>query len=224
MVKRLTCTAALVGVLCLAAVAWGQNADQNTAGPTKNQLALKLTEPREGQQISGSTIRVAVDYNRTIFGAGQGTHFGEKNFPHPIFDVYLDNNLKDTLKGGESNVAEIGGVPPGNHKIVVMAKNISGEVIDRATVNVVNVEAAATGTTSTMGTTAPSAPAESSAPAPAPAYSAPAPAPAPAPEASRSTAPEPAAPLPQTASNAPAAAALGLALLAGGLFIGRKRF
>lgn len=222
MVKRLTCTAALAGVLCLAAIAWGQNADQNTAGPTRNQLQLKLTEPREGQQISGSTIRVAVDYNRTIFGAGQGTHFGEANFPHPIFDVYLDNNLKDTLKGGQSNVAEISGVPPGNHKIVVMAKNISGEVIDRATVNVVNVEAASTGTTSTMGATTSSAPAESSAPAPS--YSAPPPAPAPAPEAPRTTAPEPTAPLPQTASNAPAAAALGLALLAGGLWIGRKRF
>ncbi|MDQ2977742.1 MAG: LPXTG cell wall anchor domain-containing protein [Acidobacteriota bacterium] len=211
-------TLALAGVLCLAGWAVAQNADQNTAGPSKNQLKLRLTEPREGAQISGSTIRVAVDYNTTIFGAGQGTKFGEKNFPMPLFDVYVDNTLKQTLKGGESNVAVIEGIPPGRHKVVVMAKNISGEIIDRAEVNVTNLEA-------TVGSTV--------APAPAPAEtttyssdkSAPPPPAPPAPVRSYATDTTPTREsdaLPTTGSSAPDAAVLGLALVAGGIWIARR--
>src|SRR3984893_11843082 len=211
-------TLALAGVLCVAGWAAGQNADLKTAGPSKNQLKLRLTEPREGAQISGSTIRVAVDYNATIFGAGQGTKFGEKNFPMPLFDVYVDNTLKQTLKGGESNVAVIEGIPPGRHKVVVMAKNISNEIIDRAEVNVTNTEATVSSTV---------------APAPAPAEtttyssntSAPAPPPPSAPVRSYATDTTPTRQsdtLPTTGSSAPDAAVLGLALVAGGLWIARR--
>ena len=211
-------TLALAGVLCVAGWAAAQNADLNTAGPSKNQLKLRLTEPREGAQISGSTIRVAVDYNTTIFGAGQGTKFGEKNFPMPLFDVYVDNTLKQTLKGGESNVAVIEGIPPGRHKVVVMAKNISNEIIDRAEVNVTNTEATVSSTV---------------APAPAPAEtttyssntSAPAPPPPSAPVRSYATDTTPTRQsdtLPTTGSTAPDAAVLGLALVAGGLWIARR--
>jgi LPXTG-motif cell wall-anchored protein len=211
-------TLAIAGVLCLAGWAAAQNADQNTAGPSKNQLKLRLTEPREGAQISGSTIRVAVDYNTTIFGAGQGTKFGEKNFPMPLFDVYVDNTLKQTLKGGESNVAVIEGIPPGRHKVVVMAKNISNEIIDRAEVSVTNTEATVSSTV---------------APAPAPAEtttyssntSAPAPPPPSAPVRSYATDTTPTRQsdtLPTTGSSAPDAAVLGLALVAGGLWIARR--
>ena len=211
-------TLALAGVLCVAGWAAAQNADQNTAGPSKNQLKLRLTEPREGAQISGSTIRVAVDYNTTIFGAGQGTKFGEKNFPMPLFDVYVDNTLKQTLKGGEINVAVIEGIPPGRHKVVVMAKNISNEIIDRAEVNVTNTEATVSSTV---------------APAPAPAEtttyssdtSAPAPPPPSAPVRSYATDTTPTRQsdtLPTTGSTAPDAAVLGLALVAGGLWIARR--
>jgi LPXTG-motif cell wall-anchored protein len=211
-------TLALAGVLCVAGWAAAQNADQNTAGPSKNQLKLRLTEPREGAQISGSTIRVAVDYNTTIFGAGQGTKFGEKNFPMPLFDVYVDNTLKQTLKGGESNVAVIEGISPGRHKVVVMAKNISNEIIDRAEVNVINTEATVSSTV---------------APAPAPAEtttyssntSAPAPPPPSAPVRSYATDTTPTRQsdtLPTTGSSAPDAAVLGLALVAGGLWIARR--
>jgi LPXTG-motif cell wall-anchored protein len=212
-------TLAIAGVLCLAGWAAAQNADQNTAGPTKNQLKLRLTEPREGAQISGSTIRVAVDYNTTIFGAGQGTRFGEKNFPMPLFDVYLDNTLKQTLKGTESNVAILEGIPAGSHKIVVMAKNISGEIIDRAEVNVTN-------TVEIVNSTV--------APAPAPVraetttYSSSTDTPAPAPSApvrsyaTDTTPTRESDTLPTTGSSAPDAAVLGLALVAGGLWIARR--
>lgn len=214
--KKLTTLLAIAGLACLVPIAGAQNADKNTAGPTKNTLQLRVTEPAEGAQINGSTIRVAVDYNKTGFGEGQGTHFGDKNFPMAIFDVFLDNTLKQSLKG-DANVAVIENVSPGPHKIVVMAKNISNEVIDRKEINVTNVEAAS----ATMAM--PDNPAPAPAPvaaAPAPVYSAPEAAPpAPAPvettTASDST-------LPATGSNAPNAAVLGLTLLAAGLYVARR--
>lgn len=215
--KKLTTFLAIAGLACLAPIAAAQNADQNTAGPTKNTLQLRVSEPAEGAQITGSTIRVAVDYNKTGFGEGQGTHFGDKNFPHPIFDVFVDNSLKASLKGTD-NVAVIENVPPGKHKIVVMAKNISNEVIDRKEINVTNIEAAASSaTTMAEPAAAPPAPA-----APAPVYAAPSTTetttmatPVQTTTASDST-------LPATGSNAPNAAVLGLTLLAGGLYVARR--
>src|SRR4051812_28570457 len=151
--KVLTTVAAAAVALLIAGVVSAQNADPNTGGPTKNTLRLRLVEPREGAQITGSSIRVAVDYNKTSFGEGQGTKFGDRNYPQPRFDVYLDNKLQETLKGGEQNVANVANVPPGKHKIAVVAKNVSNEIIDRAEVSVTNVAgtstAEATTTTST---------------------------------------------------------------------------
>jgi len=226
MFQKLIRSAAMAALTVLVAMPLvAQNADTNTAGPTKNDLKLRLTEPREGQQISGTTIRVAVDYNRTIFGAGSGTRFGEKNFPHPIFDVFVDNSLKQSVNGGEANVATITDVPLGKHKIVVLAKNISGEVIDRSEVNVTNIAAIGSSETMTSSTTSTtsSEPAPPP-PAPAPVYSAP-PAPPPPPAAEMTTTTSGTASdnnLPATGSNAPATALLGLTLVAGGVWTARR--
>src|SRR5450759_5028258 len=134
--NKIAASATVLALFVMAAVALAQNADQNTGGPTKNTLKLTLAEPLEGATITGSVVRVTVGYNPYAFGTGQGTHFGEPNFPQPRFDVYLDNTLKTTLKGTESNVATIENVPPGSHKIVVVAMNVSGEIIDRKEVNI----------------------------------------------------------------------------------------
>jgi hypothetical protein len=219
--------AAAAALLLIAGVASAQNADQNTGGPTKNTLRLRLVEPREGAQISGSSIRVTVDYNRTLFGEGKGSSFGNANYPQPRFDIYVDNSLKQTLKGGETNVADIQNVAPGKHKVAVVAKNVSNEIIDRAEVSVTNMEAAMT-SSDTSASKPPvsdstastySSPAATTAPEPAPPKAEPAPvasaAPAPAPAHRR---------LPRTASPAPAAAALGLALVAAGLWVSRRGF
>ncbi len=196
-----------------AGVALGQNADLNTAGPTANTLQLKLTEPAEGATITGTQVRVGLSYNTSAFGQGQGTKFGEPNFPMPIFEIYLDNTLKQTLKGTEANVAFIENVPPGAHKIAVLAKNISNEVIDRKEVGITTVAAAAE-TTSTTTTTyeARTAPAPPPPPAPAPAVEAPA-APPPPPAMEE---------MPKTGSAYPQIAAAGLALALIGLSLGRK--
>jgi hypothetical protein len=218
-----------VAVLAAASLASAQNAGSNTSGPTKNDLRLRLAEPTAGQTITGSTIRVTVDYNRTVFGQGQGTKFGEPNYPQPRFDVYIDNKLAQTLKGGESNVATLTDVSPGAHTVAVVAKNLSNEVIDRQEVKVTNV--AGTSSTETGTTSGSMATSGSTAPAPAPessTYSSGATAPPPPPErpaTAESPAPSSgstASTMPRTASRAPLAAAFGLALVAAGLLIFRK--
>jgi hypothetical protein len=210
-------TSSLIVAMVLFTVAGmviAQNADPNSGGPTKNTLKLRLVEPAEGATISGNSMRVTVGYNSQAFGAGQGTRFGESNFPQPRFDVYLDNSLKATLKGTENNTATIDNVAPGSHKIAVVALNVSGEVIDRKEIDV---------TTTSMTTIAENTMRSSSmSTAPAPQAAAPPPAPAPRYE----PAPAPAAPvetsLPHTASALPRLALMGLLLVAGGLLVGRR--
>jgi LPXTG-motif cell wall-anchored protein len=195
-------------------VALAQNADYNTAGPTANTLQLRLTEPVEGATITGTQVRVGLAYNQAAFGKGQGTKFGEANFPLPVFEVYLDNDLKTTLKGTEANVTFIENVPPGKHKLAVLAKNISNEVIDRKEVNIITVPAvAATAETKTL---IEERPAPAPPPPPAPMVEAPPPPPPPAP------APMERETLPKTGSAYPTFAVAGLALVAVGLSLARK--
>ncbi len=185
-------------LFAVAGMVFAQNADPNTGGPTRNTLQLRLMEPAEGATITGNSIRVTVDYNHRVFGAGQGTKFGDANFPQARFDVYLDNSLKATLKGTESNSVTIDNVPAGTHKIAVVALNVSGEVIDRKEVAVTTSLPVVAESTTTSSSTM---------------MTAPAPAPAPAPIETN---------LPTTASSSPRLALLGLVLVAAGLLAGRK--
>ena len=215
MAKLLRFSILALAVVAFAGVALAQSADKNTGGPTANTLQLRLTEPAEGATITGTQVRVGVAYNMQGFGQGQGTKFGEANFPQPTFDIFLDNDLKATLKGTEANVAFIENVPPGSHKIVVMAKNVSGEVIDRKEVRITTVPAAAAmaeTTTTTFAERTEPAPAPAPPPAPEPMIEAPAPPPAPVVE------PE----LPKTGTAYPQMAAAGLALALVGLTLARK--
>jgi hypothetical protein len=215
MPKTLRLLILVLAVGAFAGVALAQSANYNTGGPTANTLQLKLTEPAEGATITGTQVRVGISYNTSNFGEGQGTKFGEKDFPQPTFDVFLDDTLKQTVKGSESNVVFIDDVPAGAHKIVVMAKNVSGEVIDRKQVNITVAPAEAAEIAPAPTTYAPAPP---PAPAPAPVVEAPAPPPAPpapAMEMKRET-------LPKTGSAYPRVAAAGLALAIAGLALARK--
>ncbi len=209
-------TSSLIVAIALFAVAgmvFAQNADKNSAGPTKNDLKIRVTEPLEGATITGTTARVAVDYERALYREQGAPDKGLDKFPPPTFDVFLDNDLKQSLRAG-TNVATIDNIPPGSHKIVILAKNISGEVIDRKEVNITTVpapvEAASSSTTTERMAGAATAPAPPPAPAPS-TYE-----PAPAPAAPMETT------LPHTASSSPRLALMGLALVAAGLLLGRK--
>jgi hypothetical protein len=213
MPKPLRLLILILAVGAFAGVALAQNAQYNTGGPTANTLQLKLVEPAEGATITGMQVRIGVSYNTHNFGEGQGTKFGEANFPQPTFDIFLDNDLKKTVKGTEANVVFIDNVPIGTHKIVVMAKNVSGEVIDRKEVHITTV-AAAEATTTTSTTTYEARTEPPPPPAPAPVVEPPAPPPPPA--------PAPMETLPKTGTAYPRIAAAGLALALVGLSLARK--
>src|SRR6185295_10643144 len=96
----------------------------------------------------------------------------------PIFQIWVDGKNMGNLPGG-TNVFYAQDLSYGPHKIVVMAKNTAGELVDRKEVSVTNVETAGSVSVSQTAAVAP-------APAPEP-YSPPPPArivetaPAPAP-------------------------------------------
>jgi hypothetical protein len=122
--------------------------------------------------------------------------------------------LRQTLRAG-TNVATIDNIPPGPHKIVILAKNINGEVIDRKEVNVSAVAATVADQRYEPMTAAP-APAPAPPPAPvAPAYVPPPPPPPAPPIAEEKT-------LPTTGSAYPRVALAGLALASAGLLLARK--
>jgi LPXTG-motif cell wall-anchored protein len=208
-----------LAVFLVAGLALAQNADKNSAGPTKNDLKIRVTEPLEGARIIGTSARVAIDFDRSMYREQGATDKGLDKFPPPTFDVFLDNNLRQSLKGG-TNVATIDNITPGSHKIVVLAKNLSGEVVDRKEINITAAAAVIAESTTRETTIA-------TAPAPAPEPVAPAPAPAPVQSYSPPPAPAPAAPmettLPHTGTAAPRAALLGLVLVAAGFLVGRKK-
>jgi hypothetical protein len=126
----------------------------------------------------------------------------------PIFQIWVDGKNYGNLPGGQ-NVFYARDLSYGPHKIVVMAKNASGEVVDRKEVSITTVEK-----TESVAMTQSAAPVPAPEPAPAPpapraeAY---APPPPPAPAAPVETA------LPHTATGYPLAALAGLALVGAGI-------
>lgn len=221
-----------VAIGAVAAFALAQNADKNTAAPTKNDYRLRVVEPAEGATISGTSVQVVVDLNSPA-RLGDEQKRDIHSMPRPRVDVFVDNENKGTLSD-TSNVLSIESVPAGAHKLVVVAKNLSGEIIDRKEVNF-QVDSSATVATSRSTSTAPApmstdretehavvAPPPPPAPERSTAYTAPAPE---HPVASAHSAPPPAPEpktLPATASYDPLLAVGGLALLATGLALHRR--
>ena len=160
-----------LAVAAMASVGLAQNADKNSAGPTKNDYRLKVVEPREGATVNGPVVRVVVD---TRIPAEIGDEKRDVNsMPRPRIDVFVDNENKGTLKE-EQNVLEVNGVTPGAHKLVLVAKNMSNEVIGRQEINFTSTEVVASNTTTSSSSSSSStytAPPPAPAPAPAPAPS-----------------------------------------------------
>ncbi len=171
---------AVLAVSTCAAVALGQNADKNTAGPTKNDYRLRVIEPAEGAAITGPTVRVVVDTN--VREQLDGEKVDVNSMPRPLVDVWLDGTRRGTMKDAE-NVIEIDNVSPGPHKLALVAKNKANEIIDTKEINFSSSGSTVVEGANSSGTTpANPAPAETST------YRAPAPAPAPAPRSDSSLA------------------------------------
>ena len=202
--KRLQLILAALLALALTSFALGQSADKNSSGPTKNDYRLRAVEPVEGATITGTTLRVVVD---TEIPAERDTARTASSMPRPTVDVFVDDLYRGTIRY-ENNVLPVENVEPGPHTIVLLAKNMSGEIIDRKQVHVMAVAPQ-------IAKAAYERPAPAPEP-PAPVYQAPAapPEPAPAP-------PEPVREMPKTGSNDALIAAAGLVLLLGGLALRR---
>src|ERR1700759_3737272 len=98
---------AALAISTCAAIALGQNADKNTAGPTKNDYRLKVMEPAEGAALTGPTVRVVGDTAvREQLG---GEKIDVNSMPRPIVDVWLDGTRAGTMKDAQ-NVIEIDNV------------------------------------------------------------------------------------------------------------------
>ena len=214
--------AAALTLALAATFASAQSADPNTSGPTKNTFRLRVLEPAEGATITGSSVRVAA--STAIPGESSEAQIAPTDrTPRPEILVYLDNDQRAVLSG-EMNTVTLDNVPVGTHKLVLIAKNTSGEIIDRKEIAFTSVAApVATGTTTSTVAAAPPPPA----PAPAPVA-----APPPvrqettvvtttdAPKTATSDIPET---LPQTASLLPLAALAGAGLLGAGAALRLRR-
>jgi hypothetical protein len=195
------CAAALA--LAVAAFAAGQNADQNTAGPTKNDYRLRVVQPLEGAKVIGDTVQVVID---TQIPAERDTRQDVNSMPRPAVDIFLDDLYKGTMRS--DNVIDLKSITPGPHEIVVLAKNLSGEIIDRKVIHILAVAPPAP--------VAGHRPAPVVRPAPAPAPPAPAYEPPPAPPA-----PEPAQEMPKTATNDALLLVIGIVLVVAGVAVRR---
>jgi hypothetical protein len=223
----------LAAGLALAGFALGQNADPNSAGPTKNDYRLRVVEPAEGAMIKGDSIQVVVDLRP--FPEVGAERRDVNSMPRPRVDIFLDNDSKGTLQEGQ-NVMTLDAITAGAHKLVILAKNMSGEVIDRKEINF-TAEPRITVAQSSVETHRAPATTDTQASVPAPRAPEPparvqaAPPPPPPPAASLShdtsmtreeTTTTQRRTLPETASSTPLLGAAGLGLILTGLAIRRR--
>jgi hypothetical protein len=120
---------AFVGAAVFAAA---QNADRNSAGPTRNDFRLRVAEPPEGATLPGSTLKIVA--NTEIPGEPSDERRTTSSMPRPQIDVFLDGENKGKMDARNS-VLTIERLAPGPHKLVLLAINRSGEVIDRKEVH-----------------------------------------------------------------------------------------
>jgi len=204
----------LVFGLAAAASAQTGKSMQYSNAPTDTDYKMRIVEPKNGATVTGKDVNIVVSLPAIPPGnksQSSASDQKQKEMNTPIFQVWIDGKSQGNLPGGQ-NVFYARDLSYGPHKIVVMAKNASGEVVDRQEIGITTVESVAVSTTSQRTETVAEAPAPAPPPPPAPApvaeYSAPPPAPAPA--APVETA------LPHTATRAPLAVAAGLLLLVAG--------
>jgi LPXTG-motif cell wall-anchored protein len=207
-----------LGFVALAAAAWGLAQQPYSAVPTDKDYRMRILEPKEGATIVGTDVTIVLGEPFVPTGAGV-TEKQQKDLLTPTFQVWIDGKNLGNVPIG-SNVFNAHNLSYGPHKIVVVAKNAGGDVVDRKEIGVTTVAAAETTAQTTTAATAPPPPAPVVQPAPQP-EAPPAPAPAPAVEAPAP--PAPPSTMPQTGSSYPRMAAAGLVLLAAGLALRRRR-
>lgn len=200
---------------------------KQSSGPTSNEYRIQVMEPVEGAVIQGPDFNVVLSVPNVPTGTSMAP--GErKDSLRPIFQVFVDGKDMGNVPN-DQNVFPVHTTVYGPHKLIVLAKNGTGQVIDRKEIGISTTDVSASASSSTTMSTQPQARVE---PAPAPAE----------PPATRSTEmAAPAAPpvtsdtttrnetytsssstLPKTGTDYPAAAIAGLALAGAGLMLRRR--
>ena len=196
--------------LALAVVASAQTGKSLTMSnaPTDQDYRMTIIEPKPGAVIVGKDVNIILGLpplpqgNKSQSAASDRK---EQQMNTPVFQIWVDGKNMGNLPGG-TNVFYARDLSYGPHKIVVMAKNTAGELVDRKEISVTTTETAGT----VSMTQAPAAVAPAPAPAPVVVETAPAP---PVPEYTS---------LPHTATAYPLAAAAGFLLLAAGIALRSK--
>ena len=213
---------ALGAALAASAAAQSPASRGLSAAPTDADYRIMVVEPQPNATIVGQDVQIVVRGPRSPQGdraPQNATDARDRQMNTPVFQVFIDGKSYGNLQDNQ-NVFVAHDVGYGAHKIVVMAKNVAGEVIDRAEIPFTNVASGATATSTSGSAANPGAPApaRSSASPGGTAYG-----------TTASTPPSPPANttasnmnrLPQTASRAPLQLALGLLLLGAGLLARR---
>ena len=195
-----------------AALCFAQGKPYSTA-PTDADYRLTIREPLNGATITGSEVNVVMGLPWVPETNQSAIPKERADVMTPVFQVWVDGKDYGNLPGGQ-NVFVARDLPYGEHKIVVAAKNISGNVVDRKEIVVTTVAPKVSVTTTDQVTTTTQTAAVAPPPPPPPAPVA-APPPPPAPE------PPPA--LPQTGTAYPGVLAGGLGLIVAGLALSRRR-
>ncbi len=183
-----------LGLAAAASAQTGKSLHYSNA-PSDTDYRMTIVEPKQGATIVGKDVNIVLGIPDVPPGnkvQSRAEDLKQRDMNTPTFQIWVDGKDYGNLPIGQ-NVFYARDLSYGPHKIVVMAKNTAGELVDRKEISVTTVEQAS----SVAMTQTQAAPA--------------APAPAPAPEAPTETT------LPQTASPYPLLALSGLALLAVGI-------
>jgi hypothetical protein len=197
----------LIGLAAVASAQTGKSLTMSNA-PTDQDYRMTIVEPKSGATIVGKDVSIILGLPNLPEGnksQSAASDLKERDMNTPIFQIWVDGKNMGNLPGG-TNVFYARDLSYGPHKIVVMAKNTAGELVDRKEISVTTAETAGAVSMSQSATAAPVAPA----PAPMVVESAPAP---PAPDYTS---------LPHTATAYPLAAGVGFLLLGAGIALRKK--
>jgi LPXTG-motif cell wall-anchored protein len=189
---------------------------KQSGGPTSDEARIRIVEPTEGAVLVGNDFNLVIRDQQFPSGTAMSAD-AQRDAVRPIYQLFVDDKDQGNVSM-TNNVVAVHTTSFGPHKIVLLAKNGAGQVIDRKELNVTTQEGTATASTTSQPETT-----TMSRVAPAPAAPVAA---APAPEPVTSTAPPASASsrtLPATGTQYPAAAVAGVLLLATGAVIRRRR-
>ena len=208
--KRITIFA--VGCILAATALAQQPPLKQSGGPTSDEARIRIVEPSEGAVLVGNDFNLVIHDQQFPSGTAVSAD-AQRDAVRPVYQLFVDDKDQGNVPMS-NNVVAVHTTTFGPHKVILLAKNGAGQLIDRKELNVVTREETAS------ASTAPAKPETAMMSRVAAAPEAPAPAPV-APSTMTATATSDT--LPATGSNYPAAALAGVALFATGAVLRRRR-